>query len=77
MGDHRATCLVERLVRPIKEKLSVMAQENPKRPLETAMLKIAKCLELLSLEQSKNCAPLLQKMQTLISVGLQTLCGTS
>ena len=30
VGDHRATDLVERLIRTIKERLMVLAQENPK-----------------------------------------------
>ena len=44
VGDHRATGLVERLIITIKERLLVMAQEHPKPSLETALLKILKCL---------------------------------
>ena len=44
VGDHRATDLVERLIRTIKERLLVMAEEYPNSSLETALLKIIKCL---------------------------------
>ena len=37
VGDHRATGLVERLIRTIKERQIVMAQEHPKPSLETAL----------------------------------------
>ena len=44
VGDHRATGLVERLIRTIKERLLAMAQERPKPSLESALLKLIKCL---------------------------------
>ena len=56
MGDHRATGLVERLIRTIKERLLVMAQERPKPSLESALLKIIKCLRTVT-QQSLNCSP--------------------
>ena len=56
MGDHRATGLVERLIRTIKERLLVMAQEHPKPSIETALLKVIKCLRTLT-QQSLNCSP--------------------
>ena len=40
VGDHRATGLVERLIRTIKERLLVMAQERPKPSLESALLEL-------------------------------------
>ena len=42
--DHRATGLVERLIRTIKERHLVMAQERPKPSLESSLLKIINCL---------------------------------
>ena len=42
VGDHRATGLVKRLIRALKERLLVMAQEHPKPSLESALLKIIK-----------------------------------
>ena len=56
VGDHRATGLVERLIRTIKERLLVMAQERPKPSLESALLKIIKCLRTVT-QQSLNCSP--------------------
>ena len=56
VGDHRATGLVERLIRTIKERLLVMAQERPKPLLEFALLKIIKCLRTVT-QQSLNCSP--------------------
>ena len=56
MGDHRATGLVERLIRTIKERLLVIAQEHPKPSLEPALLKIIKCLRTVT-QQSLNCSP--------------------
>ena len=56
VGDHRATGLVERLIRTIKERLLVMAQERPKLSLESALLKIIKCLRTVT-QQSLNCSP--------------------
>ena len=56
MGDHRATGLVERLIRTIKERLLVMVQERPKPSLESALLKIIKCLRTVT-QQSLNCSP--------------------
>ena len=56
VGDHRATGLVERLIRTIKERLLVMAQEYPKPSLESALLKIIKCLRTVT-QQSLNCSP--------------------
>ena len=56
VGDHRATGLVERLIRTIKERLMVMAQENRKPPPEIALLKIIKCLRRVT-QQSLNCSP--------------------
>ena len=56
MGDHRATGLVERLIITIKERLLVMAQERPKPSLESALLKIKKCLRTVT-QQSLNCSP--------------------
>ena len=56
VGDHRATSLVERLVTTIKERLFVMAQENPKPSSEIALLKIIKCLKTVR-QQSLNCSP--------------------
>ena len=56
VGGHRATGLVERLIRTIKERLLVMAQENPKPSLEIALLKIIKRLRTVT-KQSLNCSP--------------------
>ena len=56
LGAHRATGLVERLIRTIKERLLVMAQERLKPSLESALLKIIKCLRTVT-EQSLNCSP--------------------
>ena len=56
VGDHRATGLVERLIRTIKERFLVMAQKRPKPSLETALLKIIKCLRTVT-QQSLNCSP--------------------
>ena len=56
VGDHKATGLVERLIRTIKEKLLVMAQKQPKPSLETALLKIIKNLRTVT-QQSLNCSP--------------------
>ena len=56
VGDHRATGLVERLIRTIKERLLVMAQERPKPSLESALLKIIKFLRTVT-QQSLNCSP--------------------
>ena len=56
VGDHRATGLVERLIKTIKERLLVMAQERPKPSLESALLKIIKCLRTVT-QQSLNCSP--------------------
>ena len=56
MGDHRATGLVERLIRTIKERLLVMAQERPKPSLESAYMEIIKCLRTVT-QQSLNCSP--------------------
>ena len=56
VGDHRATGLVERLIRTIQERLLVMAQERPKPSLESALLKIIKCLRTVT-QQSLNCSP--------------------
>ena len=56
MSDHRATGLVERLIRTIKERLLVMAQERPKPSLESALLMIIKCLRTVT-QQSLNCSP--------------------
>ena len=57
VGDHRATGLVERLIRTIKERLLVMRQEHPKPSLESALLKIIKCLRTVK-QQSLNCSPI-------------------
>ena len=56
VGDHRATGLVERLIRTIKERLLVMTQERPNSSLESALLKIIKCLRTVT-QQSLNCSP--------------------
>ena len=56
VGDHRATGLVERLIRTIKERLLVMAQEHPKPSLESALLKIIKFLITVT-QQSLNSSP--------------------
>ena len=56
MGDHRATGLVEPLIITIKERLLVMTQEHPKPLLESALLKIIKCLRTVT-QQSLNCSP--------------------
>ena len=56
VGDHRATVLVERLIRTIKERLMVMAQESPKPSLEIALSKIIKCSRTVT-QQSPNCSP--------------------
>ena len=56
VGDHRATGLVELLIRTIKKRLLVMAQERPKPSLESALLKIIKCLRTVT-QQSLNCSP--------------------
>ena len=56
VGDHRATGLVERLIRTFKERLLVMAQEYPKPSLESALLKLIKCLRTVT-QQSLNCSP--------------------
>ena len=55
VGDHKATGLVERLIRTIKERLLVMAQERPKPSLEPALLNIIKCLRTVT-QQSLNCS---------------------
>ena len=55
VGDHRATGLVEHLIRTIKERLLIMAQERPKPSLESALLKIIKCLRTVT-QQSLNCS---------------------
>ena len=56
VGDHRASELVERLIRTIKERLLVMAQEHPKPSLESALLKIIKCPRTVT-QQSLNSSP--------------------
>ena len=56
MGDHRATGLVEQLIRTFEERLLVMAQESPRPSLEIAFLKLIKCSATL-LQQSLNCSP--------------------
>ena len=56
MGDHRATGLVERLITTIKERLLLMAQEHPKPSLESAFLKIIKCLRTVT-QHSINFSP--------------------
>ena len=58
MGDHRATGLVERLIRIIEERLMIMPKEKPKpKPsLEIALLKIIKCLRTV-IQQSLNYSP--------------------
>ena len=56
VGDHRATGLVERLIRAIKERLLVIAQDHPKPSLESASLKIIKCQRAVT-KQSLNCSP--------------------
>ena len=56
VGDHRVTGLVERLIRTIKERLLVMVQEYPKPSLESALIKIIKCLRTVT-QQSLNCSP--------------------
>ena len=56
VGDHRATGFVDRLIRTIKERLLVMAQEHPKPSLESALVKIIKCLRTVT-QQSLNCSP--------------------
>ena len=55
-GDHRDTGLVQRLIRTIRERLLVMAQEYQKPSVEPALLKIIKCLRTIT-EQSLNCSP--------------------
>ena len=54
--DHRATGLVERSIRTIKERLLVRAQEHPKPSLESALLKNIKCLRTVT-QQPLNCSP--------------------
>ena len=54
--DHRATGIVERSIRTIKKRLLVMAQERPKPSLESALLKIIRCLRTVT-QQSLNCSP--------------------
>ena len=54
--DHRVTGLVERLIRTIKERLLVTAQEYLKPSLESALLNIIKCQRTVT-QQSLNCSP--------------------
>ena len=56
VGDHRAMGLVEQFIRTIEERLTVMAQENPKPSLEIALLKFIKCARTVT-QQSLNCSP--------------------
>ena len=56
LADHRATGLVEQLIRTTKERLLVMAQDYPKASLESALLKIIKCLRRVT-QQSLFCSP--------------------
>ena len=56
VGDQKAMGLVERLVKTSRERLMVMAQENPEPSIEVALIKIIKCLRTVT-QQSLNCFP--------------------